>query len=89
MKRVRILFLILLGISIFVTTEFALNFFANYNPVTNDGIVLKGILPRVVFGDSGWTMSGFFSAFSITMWIMVIVAISNIVIHIVETSNRH
>lgn len=83
MKKMKTISLIILALCLLATVDLGYNFFASLIPRLNDGIAIYGVLPRLIFGDSLWSIERFFNAFAIAMWITIVVAIENIIISII------
>ncbi len=81
MKKVRILTLIFFVIMIFVSIDLGLNFLWALVPEVNDGIGNFSILHTLfnIFGDSGWSLSRYLSAFQSSVWITFVLLLVNII----------
>lgn len=86
MKIAKILSLILLAISVFLSADLLLNFLAATVPSMNDGITCRSILYELF--DNNWTLERFYSAFSISLKISVAIFIENIALFIYEASKK-
>ncbi len=84
MKTTKTISLIILALCLLATADLGYNFFASFIPELNDGIAIYGVLPRLIFGDSLWSIARFFNAFAIAMCITIFVAIENITICIIN-----
>ncbi len=82
MKKIKVISMILLAISIFVTADLMLNFLSATVPTMNDGIMCRSIF-KPFFGEQ-WSVDGFYSAFATSLWISVIISIENIVLSILS-----
>ena len=80
MKYARITAMILLGISLLFTLALTINYISAVSPaVFNDGLTLRGgILTDIVFGDGGWSLEGYYTAFILSLRISVYLGIVNI-----------
>lgn len=83
MKKIRIVSLVLLIISSFVTLELLINVLGNIMPEANDGLRIFGISSRLIFGDSLWSYERFFDAFRISALITFAVTYVNILLLII------
>ena len=83
MKKIRIVSLVLLIISSFVTLELLINVLGNIMPEANDGLRIFGISSRLIFGDSLWSYERFFDAFRISALITFAVSYANILLLII------
>ncbi len=86
MKKIRVISMILLAISIFVTADLMLNFLSATVPAMNDGIMCRSIF-KPLFKEQ-WSVSGFYSAFATSLWISVIIFIENIVLSILSVLKK-
>ncbi len=86
MKTARITAWILLGISLLFTLALTINYISAVSPaVINDGLTLRGgMLTHLVFGDDGWTLEGFYTAFVTSLRISVYMGIVNIALAVTE-----
>lgn len=79
-KIIKVVSLISLAICIMCTVDLGLNYanalLVNYH----DGIVLTGVLSRLIYGDRGWSLPAFFQAFSNMLTVTVVIVIENIVL---------
>ena len=76
---VRVISLCLFVIILFVCVDFYLNYQAA--TITEDGsIACTSVLHRLfgVFGDHGWTIHGFYNAFSVSLWAALLICAENI-----------
>lgn len=80
--HLRILSLILLGVSVFVTADLGLNLLHAFIPELNDGIgsfsILQGLFG--ILGNSGWSVPYFFTLFTRALWVTVGLAAWNILL---------
>ncbi len=88
MKKIRIISLIILIISSFVTLELLINVLGNVMPEANDGLRMFGISSRLIFGDSLWSYERFFDAFRISSLITFAVAYENILLLILAKKKK-
>lgn len=90
MKKIRIISLVLLLISVFASVDLGLNFFYNLLSEFHDGLQVNSLLHFFfgVFGDSLWSKERFFDAFEISLWISFVVFAENIVLAIVDYSKK-
>lgn len=90
MKKIRIISLVLLLISVFVSVDLGLNFSYNLLHEYHDGLQVNSLLQFFfgIFGDSLWTMERFFDAFQTSLWISFVVFVENIILAIVDCSKK-
>lgn len=90
MKKIRIVSLVLLLISVFVSVDLGLNFSYNLLHEYHDGLQINSLLHFFfgVFGDSLWSMERFFNAFETSLWISFVVLVENVVLAIVDISKK-
>ena len=86
MKAARITVWILLALSLLFTLALTVNYFSAVSPaVINDGLTLRGgLLTQLVFGDDGWTLEGYYSAFVLSLRITVYLGILSIALAIAD-----
>lgn len=86
MKYARIPALVLLGLSLLFTLALTINYISAVSPaVFNDGLTLRGgILTDLVFGDSSWSLEGYYAAFILSLRISVYLGIVNIALAVIE-----
>ncbi|MBR3841266.1 MAG: hypothetical protein IKM20_09035 [Erysipelotrichales bacterium] len=89
MKKLRIMLLILLIVSLFVSIDLGLNFCFSLIPELQDGIGSNSILQATfgIFGDNGWTKAKFYYAFSKSLWITYWIFVLNISVYLVNIIN--
>lgn len=90
MRNVRIIVGILLLISVFVSIDLGLNYLYNLVPENHDGYSVNSILHSIfnIFGDSNWTLDGFFNAFKTSVWVSFGLLTFNIILSIKTTSKK-
>ncbi|MBE6770881.1 MAG: hypothetical protein E7547_01890 [Ruminococcaceae bacterium] len=90
MKKLRILSLIALLITTFVSVDLGVNLLYNLFWEYHDGIAVNSILHGLfgIFGDSMWSVERFFDAFKTSVWISFLVFAENIVLAIVDFSKK-
>lgn len=84
MKKIRVVSLVLLLISSFVTLDLFINVLGNVMPEMNDGLRLFSLTDRLIFGDSLWSYERFFEAFRISAGISFALFAENIILAIVN-----
>lgn len=85
MKKVRIISLIVLVVTSFVSLDLLINLLGSMIPEMNDGIGTFSIIwGNLYFGDGGWTHERFFNAFVISALIAFAVFVENVVLTMVE-----
>ena len=79
MKKLQIISLIALVVSLFVSIDLGLNFLYNLVPEFLDGHTSYSTLQGLfgIFGDHGWTMEKFFGAFETSLWISFLLFAEN------------
>ncbi len=80
MKLIRIISLILLSMSIFVTVDLLLNFLSANIPSINDGIMCRSVF-KPFFGEQ-WSLEGFYHVFATSLWVTTAIVIENVVLAI-------
>lgn len=84
MKTVRIISLILLVITTFISMDLLFNLIGSLIPSMNDGIATHSIIwGNLYFGDSLWSHERFFNAFVISSLVSFAVFVENIVLAII------
>ena len=86
MKKLRIVSLILLVISVFISIDFGLNVLYNLIPEFLDGYTSHSVLQGTIgiFGDSNWYLGKFYEDFEISIWISFSLFVENIVLAIMH-----
>lgn len=86
MKKLRIVSLILLAISVFISIDLGFNLLYNLIPEFLDGYTSHSILQGTfgIFGDNGWTLRRFYNYFERSVWMSFAVFIENIVLTIMD-----
>ena len=77
-KIIKIVSLISLAICILCTGDLGINYANALLVEYHDGIVLTGVLSRLIYGDRGWSLPAFFQTFSNMLIVTVVIAIENI-----------
>lgn len=80
MNKIRIIALMSFAISSIVFMDLTYNYFNATFTELHDGIIISGVFGRLIYGDSNWTLSAFFSGFITSLRIMIILGIINIVL---------
>lgn len=90
MKKLRIVSLIALLITTFVSVDLGVNLLYNLFWEYHDGIAVNSILHGLfgIFGDCMWSVERFFDAFKTSVWISFLVFAENIVLAIVDFSKK-
>lgn len=84
MKKIRIISLVILVITSFVSLDLLINLLGSLIPSMNDGIGVHSIIwGNIYFGDNLWTHERFFNAFVISSLISFAVLVLNIVLSII------
>lgn len=86
MKIVRLISMIALLLTVFVTIDLGLNTVASMIPSMNDGIGNLSIVHGLfgIFGDGGWSHEAYYNAFKASSWITYIVFAENVVLSVIE-----
>ena len=82
MKIIKIVFMVLFIISLFVSIDLGFNFLWALIPDINDGITVHTFIN--FFGDSLWSYERFLKAFEISAWITFGLLIVNVVLSFVR-----
>ncbi len=89
MKKVRIISLIVLIITTFVSLDLLINLLGSLIPSMNDGIGVHSIIwGNIYFGDNFWSHERFFNAFVISSLICFAVFIENVVLSIFAIAKK-
>ena len=89
MKKIRIISLIALAITSFISLDLLINLLGSLIPSMNDGIGVHSIIwGNLYFGDSSWSYERFFNAFVISSLISFAVLVENIVLTIVDIMRK-
>lgn len=89
MKKIRIISLIILIITVFVSLDLLGNFLGSLVPDINDGISTHSIIPgHIYFGDGSWSRERFFHAFLVSAWITFLLFVWNIAITVVVNDKK-
>ena len=78
MKKIKIVFMVLFIISLFVSIDLGFNFLWALIPDINDGITVRTFI--YFFGDRLWSYERFLKAFEISTWITLGLLIVNVVL---------
>ena len=85
MKKVRIVSLIVLVVSAFISLDLLFNLLGSMIPTMNDGIGTHSIIwGNLYFGDRLWSYERFFNAFVTSALITFAVFVENVVLAIVD-----
>ncbi len=85
MKKLRIISLIFLVITSFVSLDLLINLLGSMIPSMNDGIGVHSIIwGNLYFGDNNWSHERFFNAFVISSLISFVIFVENIVLAIYD-----
>ena len=89
MKKARIISLIVLVISAFVSLDLLINLLGSMIPAMNDGIGTHSIIwGNLYFGDSLWSHERFFNAFVTSALITFAILVENVVLTIVDMMKK-
>ncbi len=86
MKTIKIISLVLLAMSTFITVDLLLNFLSATVPSMNDGIMCRSLF-KPFFGEQ-WSLKGFYNAFATSLWVTTAIAIENIALAITITIKK-
>lgn len=90
MKKLRIISLIALIITVFISMDLLINLLGSMIPTMNDGIGVHSIIwGKLYWGDRLWTHERFFNAFVISSLISFIVFAENIVLTIIDICKKN
>ena len=90
MKKLRIISLIALIITVFISMDLLINLLGSMIPTMNDGIGVHSIIVgNLYWGDRLWTHERFFNAFVISSLISFIVFAENIVLTIIDICKKN
>lgn len=78
MKKIKIVFMVLFIISLFVSIDLGFNFLWALIPDINDGITVRTFIN--FFGDRLWSYERFLKAFEISTWITFGLLMVNVVL---------
>jgi len=89
MKKARIISLIVLVVSAFVSLDLLINLLGSMIPAMNDGIGTHSIIwGNLYFGDRLWSHERFFNAFVISALITFAILVENVVLTIVDMMKK-
>lgn len=89
MKKLRIISLVVLVITSFVSIDLLINLLGSLVPSMNDGIGVHSIIwGNLYFGDSLWSHEKFFDAFVTSSLISFVVFVENIVLTIITIAKK-
>lgn len=89
MKKVRIISLVILVITAFVSIDLLINLLGSMIPSMNDGIGVHSIIGgNLYFGDGSWSHERFFNAFVISFLITFAVFVENTVLTILAINKK-
>ena len=85
MKIIRLVSMIALLLSVFVTIDLGLNTVASLISSMNDGIGNFSILHSIlgIFGDGNWSHELYYRAFEISSWITYIIFSENVILSVI------
>ena len=86
MKKIKIVSLILLAISMFCCIDLGFNLLYNLIPEHLDGYTSHSTLQGLfgIFGDHSWALSRFYKAFETSAWISFLIFVENVMIAIYD-----
>ncbi len=83
-KRLRMTAMLLLAVSMVVTADLGYNYFSALVPELNDGLTIRGVFARIVFGDDHWTLVRFLRGFGTAMQFTAWLAAGNLILACIE-----
>ena len=90
MKKLRIISLIILLITVFISMDLLINLLGSMIPTMNDGIGVHSIIwGNLYWGDRLWSHERFFNAFVISSLISFAVFVENIVLTIMDICKKN
>lgn len=85
MKKIRIVSLIIMVVSAFISLDQLINLLGSMIPTMNDGIGTHSIIwGNLYFGDNLWSHERFFDAFVTSAMVTFVVFVENVVLAIVD-----
>lgn len=85
MKKIRIVSLIILVVSAFISLDLLISLLGSMIPTMNDGIGTHSIIwGNLYFGDNLWSHERFFDAFVTSAMVTFVVFVENVVLAIVD-----
>ena len=84
-KKLCIVTLILFIISLIVFLDLTYNYYNATTIKQHDGIIISGILGRVFYGDSGWTLEKFYNGSILSFRVMIVMGIVSLVTFCIKT----
>lgn len=84
MKKLRMISLVALMVTMVISVDLLLNFLGNLVPEMNDGLGIHSPLGTLFFGDDHWSLARFYHGFVISSFITLAVLAENVVLAIVE-----
>lgn len=79
MKMLRVISLVVLAVTLFISIDLGLNYLNAAFTDVNDGIVCISFF-KPFFRDNTWSVYGFFNMFSASLWITFVMALENIIL---------
>lgn len=86
MKKLRIISLVVLVISTFVSVDLLINLLGSLIPTMNDGIGVHSVIVwgNLYFGDNKWSLERFYDAFVISALLWLVILVENVVLTIMD-----
>ncbi len=88
MKKLQIVSLVALVVTVIVSADLFINFLGNLVPEMNDGIGIHSVLAHFFFGDRLWSLEKFYNAFVTSFLITLAVFVENIALAIIQISKK-
>jgi len=86
MKKLRIISLVVLAITTFVSVDLLINLLGSLIPTMNDGIGVHSVIVwgNLYFGDNNWSLERFYDAFVISALLWLVILVENVVLTILD-----
>ena len=90
MKKLRIVSLIVLVIATVISVDLLINFLGNLVPEMNDGLGIYNVFfpAKLFFGDSLWSLEGFYHAFVASSLVTLAVFVENVALTIIAITKK-
>lgn len=87
-QMIRIISLILFAICFLCTVDLGINYANALLVEDHDGIVVTGILSRLIYGDHGWSLPKFFHTFNNMLLVTSIMVVENIILQCIAIAKK-
>ena len=90
MKKLRIVSLVVLVITMSISVDLLINFLGNLVPEINDGLGIHSVLlpGKLFFGDTLWSLERFYNAFVTSSLITLAVFVENVILAIIDIAKK-